>query len=379
MKRLHANRRRAGSGVAPDRGCHRGLWHPSAMKRGYRAQETRVFLVNYHLIRRPKRRRKVLEIIRATASRWRGRPWRLTSCLTASICWHRRPRHGRRTGSLPGVRARPRASCARRSPSFVGHPRAAPAASLSLLPAMSPPTPSGGRLTPNPPATHERVGLQAAAFARARGAAARDGREPQARDRLHQARRNAGRCPPARDSAAAQPDPATAQARPLPGASRRAAPPPARLRRLRSPHQRRSDPGYPRVRGKGRRDRCASRRWGNGVKPDGGRLIRSRIGALRLRSDRPREGAPKPCAIARNADGRRARIAGDVAPEPVPPTGTAAGADVGTERIATRSAGTRIPNPRLYWAAERKLRRAQRGGRVGARGATAAARPVSGW
>ncbi len=60
MKHLHAKRRRAGSGVEPDRGCHRGLWHPSAMKRGYRAQETRVFLVNYHLIRRPKRRRKVL-------------------------------------------------------------------------------------------------------------------------------------------------------------------------------------------------------------------------------------------------------------------------------------------------------------------------------
>jgi IS605 OrfB family transposase len=53
-------------------------------------------------------------------------------------------------------------------------------------------------------------------------------------------------------------------------------------------------------------------------------------------------------------------IACEVPPEPLPPTGKAVGVDMGLESFATLSDGTRIPNPRLYHAAERKLKRAQR-------------------
>lgn len=119
-------------------------------------------------------------------------------------------------------------------------------------------------------------------------------------------------------------------------------------------------PGYPRFRGKGWYDSFTYRQWGNGATMERGRLVLSKIGAVRIVRDRPLQGTPKTCTIVRKADGWYAHIACEVPVEPLPPSGKAVGVDVGLESFATLSTGTSIPNPRLYRAAERKLRRAQR-------------------
>lgn len=119
-------------------------------------------------------------------------------------------------------------------------------------------------------------------------------------------------------------------------------------------------PGYPRYKGKGWYDSFTYPQWGNGVKLDSGRLILSKIGAIRLHNDRPLDGTPKTCTIVRKADGWYASIACAVAPSLLPPTGKAVGIDVGLESFATLSDGTQIANPRYYRAAERKLKQAQR-------------------
>jgi putative transposase len=119
-------------------------------------------------------------------------------------------------------------------------------------------------------------------------------------------------------------------------------------------------PGYPRFKGRGWYDSFTYPQWGNGVKLGGGRLILSKIGALRLHTDRPLEGTPKTCTIVRKVDGWYASIACEVVPSPLPPTGKAVGVDVGLESFATLSNGAQIANPRYYRAAERKLKQAQR-------------------
>jgi putative transposase len=119
-------------------------------------------------------------------------------------------------------------------------------------------------------------------------------------------------------------------------------------------------PGYPRFKGKVWYDSFTYPQWGNGVKLDSGRLILSKIGAIRLHKDRPLDGTPKTCTIVRKADGWYASIACEVAPSLLPPTGKAVGVDVGLESFATLSDGTQIANPRYYRAAERKLKQAQR-------------------
>jgi putative transposase len=119
-------------------------------------------------------------------------------------------------------------------------------------------------------------------------------------------------------------------------------------------------PGYPRFRGRGWYDTFTYRQWGNGATFQRGRLVLSKIGALRVVRDRPLKGRPKTCSIVRKADGWYAHIVCDVAPEPLPATGKAVGIDVGLETFATLSNGTQIANPRYYRAAERKLKQAQR-------------------
>ncbi len=111
--------------------------------------------------------------------------------------------------------------------------------------------------------------------------------------------------------------------------------------------------GYPRFKGRGWYDSFTYPQWGNGVTLDKGRLALSKIGAIRLHTDRPLEGTPKTCTIVRKADGWYAHIVCDVAPSPLPPTGKAVGIDVGLEAFATLSNGERIANPRFYRVAER--------------------------
>jgi putative transposase len=63
-------------------------------------------------------------------------------------------------------------------------------------------------------------------------------------------------------------------------------------------------PGYPRFKGRGWYDSFTFPQWGNGVKFVDGRLFLSKIGAVRICSDRPLHGTPKTCTIHRRADGR---------------------------------------------------------------------------
>lgn len=101
-------------------------------------------------------------------------------------------------------------------------------------------------------------------------------------------------------------------------------------------------PGYPRFKGKGWYDSFTYPQWGNGVTLDRGRLILSKIGAIRLHNDRPLDGTPKTCTIVRKADGWYASIACAVAPSLLPSIGKAVGIDVGVESFATLSDGTHI-------------------------------------
>jgi putative transposase len=118
--------------------------------------------------------------------------------------------------------------------------------------------------------------------------------------------------------------------------------------------------GYPRFKGRGWYDSFTYPQWGNGAKLDNGRLVLSKIGAIRLHKDRPLDGTPKTCTIVRKADGWYASIACEIAPSPLPPSGKVVGIDVGLESFATLSNGTQIANPRYYRAAERTLKQAQR-------------------
>ncbi len=110
-------------------------------------------------------------------------------------------------------------------------------------------------------------------------------------------------------------------------------------------------PGFPRCKGWGRYDSFTYPQWGNGVTLDKKRLTLSTIGTVRLHTDRPLEDTPKTCAIIRKADGWHERIACDVAPSPLPPTGKAIGVDVGLGL----SKGTQIANPRCYRAAAKSI------------------------
>ena len=119
-------------------------------------------------------------------------------------------------------------------------------------------------------------------------------------------------------------------------------------------------PGYPRFRGRGWYDTFTYRQWGNGVTFERGRLVLSKIGALRVVRDRPLKGRPKTCSIVRKADGWYAHIVCDLAPERLRATGKAVGIDVGLESFATLSDGRQVANPGHYRRAERKLKQAQR-------------------
>jgi putative transposase len=118
--------------------------------------------------------------------------------------------------------------------------------------------------------------------------------------------------------------------------------------------------GYPRFRGRGRYDSFCYPQWGNGAKFADGRLVLSKLGAVRVCADRPLAGTPKTCAIVRKADGWYAHIACETADEALPATGESVGIDVGIAHFATLSTGETIANPRHYHAAERRLRQAQR-------------------
>ena len=83
-------------------------------------------------------------------------------------------------------------------------------------------------------------------------------------------------------------------------------------------------PDYPRFRGKGRYDSLTYLQWENGVKlsASGKRLLLSKVGAVKLVSQRALEGTPKTAPIGRTATGKWfVTISCEWDPTPLPPTG----------------------------------------------------------
>ena len=118
--------------------------------------------------------------------------------------------------------------------------------------------------------------------------------------------------------------------------------------------------GYPRFKGRGRYDSLTYPQYGNGVRLDGDRLILAKVGAVPVVLHRPVEGRPKTVTLTRSRTGKwYACFSCEVAPEPLPTTGTVVGVDVGLAAFATLSDGEEIANPRFYRRDEADLTRVQ--------------------
>ncbi len=120
------------------------------------------------------------------------------------------------------------------------------------------------------------------------------------------------------------------------------------------------NPGYPRFKGKNRFSSFGFKEYGNGFKIDGRRLRLYGIGRIAVRWHRPLPCTPKTIRIVRKADGWYAMFTCEVSPQALPPTGKAVGIDVGVASLIATSDGEKVPNPKWYQAAQKKLRRQQR-------------------
>lgn len=118
--------------------------------------------------------------------------------------------------------------------------------------------------------------------------------------------------------------------------------------------------GYPRFKGKNRFSSFGFKQYGHGFKIDGRRLRLSRIGRIPVRWSRQLPCPPKTVRIVRKADGWYAVFVCEVSPNQLPPTGKEVGLDVGVTSLITTSDGEKVPNPKWYQVAEKKLQRLQR-------------------
>src|SRR5262245_25046532 len=122
-------------------------------------------------------------------------------------------------------------------------------------------------------------------------------------------------------------------------------------------------PGHPRFHGRDRYNSFTYPQVGEhgGARLDSGSLVLSKIGRIAVRWSRLLEGTPKTVTISREPDGWYACFSCAEAPvQPLPPTGTGTGIDLGLEAFATLSDGTRIFSPGWYRKAECGLKTAQR-------------------
>lgn len=119
--------------------------------------------------------------------------------------------------------------------------------------------------------------------------------------------------------------------------------------------------GFPRFKGFGRYDSITYPQYGNGVRLEGARLIRSKmVGAVHVVLHRPVAGTPKTVTLTRARTGKWfACFACETTAEPLPPTGDVVGVDVGLSAFATLSNGKKIDNPRFYRRDEADLKRIQ--------------------
>ena len=94
-----------------------------------------------------------------------------------------------------------------------------------------------------------------------------------------------------------------------------------------------------------------------------GKKVRlSGIGDVKVKLHRPLEGVAKQATISLAGDGHWyiAFVCDEVPPKPLPKTGKSVGLDLGISSFAALSDGTFVENPRLFEAAQHKLRLAQR-------------------
>ncbi len=120
-------------------------------------------------------------------------------------------------------------------------------------------------------------------------------------------------------------------------------------------------PGYPRFKGRNRWHSFGFKENGNGFRLDGRRLKLSGIGRVAVRWHRPIEGQIKTLRISKKAGKWFASFSCVVDdPTPLPATGKDVGIDVGLASLITTSEGEKVPHPRFYRKAQRRLQVAQR-------------------
>ena len=93
---------------------------------------------------------------------------------------------------------------------------------------------------------------------------------------------------------------------------------------------------------------------------EGDRLIRSKVGAVKVVLHRPIEGTPKTRTLTRSRTGKwYASFSCETDAKLLHPTGEIVGVDVGLSSFATLSDGQQIANPRFYRRDEADLKRVQ--------------------
>jgi putative transposase len=120
-------------------------------------------------------------------------------------------------------------------------------------------------------------------------------------------------------------------------------------------------PGLPRFQGRNRYHSFTYKEYGNGARLDNGFLVLSKIGRIAVRWSRPLDGTPKTVTISHEADGWYAILScADVPAQPLAPTGSETGIDVGLTVFLITADGLVVDNPRHYRRGEKKLAKAQR-------------------
>lgn len=116
-------------------------------------------------------------------------------------------------------------------------------------------------------------------------------------------------------------------------------------------------PGYPRFKGYDRYDSFTYTQFGFQIN---GCLKLAKVGNVKIRLHRQTFGEISTCTIRRQNNKWYACFSTEYEPEPLPPSDTAVGIDVGLETFATLSTGEKIANPRFFRTDEKALARAQR-------------------
>jgi len=118
--------------------------------------------------------------------------------------------------------------------------------------------------------------------------------------------------------------------------------------------------GYPRFKSRRRFDSYTFPSYGDGCRLTDSMLYLQGVGHIKVKLHRPVNGSIKTVTVKREAGKWAVCLSVEYEAEPRPETAAAVGLDVGLLSFATLSDGSTIDNPRCYWKAQAKLRRAQR-------------------